>query len=53
MNYQTMWEELRTELEFLSHERVSVIDPSVVITYMGFIEERQYYREQLESKEEK
>lgn len=53
MNYQAMWEALKTEFRVLSDERVRVIDPRIVITYMGFIEERQYYREQLEKKEVK
>lgn len=53
MDYQAMWNDLKEELKMLHQERVGVIDPIVVIAYMGYIEERQYYREQLEEKEVK
>lgn len=39
MDHKALWERLREELYFLCNNEVRVIDPRIILCYMGFLEE--------------
>lgn len=39
LDYQAMWERLRTEIEYLTWNNANIFHPVIVLQYMGFIRE--------------
>ncbi len=48
MDYSKMWEVLRAQLYSLRSQEVKAVDPTIVIAYMGYIEEVEKLRNQVE-----
>ena len=46
--YNRAWERLRRELRELRHQEVRSIDPEVILSFMGFIEQAEAYEAALE-----
>jgi len=44
-DYQKMWEKLRVEFRFLRSNEVKAVDPTILIAYMGYIEEIEILKE--------
>ena len=45
MDYQAMWEKLATQLAELERLNVRLLDPAIVMSYMGFIEQIEQLKE--------
>lgn len=52
MNYEKLWEHLRSELAYLKAAQVASIDPVVVLSFMQFMEQVEAAREGKDEKEE-
>ena len=46
-NYEKCWKDLRQEMEYLAKQGVKSLDPNVVLSLMGYIEQLVTLREEL------
>ncbi|MBA7589161.1 hypothetical protein ES708_31238 [subsurface metagenome] len=50
MDYQAMWGRLTRELAYLRKQGVTQIDPTLVMLFMGFIEEVELDKKEVEAR---